>query len=69
VQKEAYFHHTPCITLREETEWRETVEAGWNQLAGYKTKEIVRCLNNKLERREIYEYGTGNAAQKIISLL
>ncbi|MDH6359068.1 UDP-N-acetylglucosamine 2-epimerase (non-hydrolyzing) [Parabacteroides sp. PF5-9] len=69
VQKEAYFHHTPCITLREETEWGETVESGWNQLAGYKTKEILRCLNNKLERRDINEYGTGNAAQKIIGLL
>ncbi|RHR36267.1 UDP-N-acetylglucosamine 2-epimerase (non-hydrolyzing) [Parabacteroides sp. AF18-52] len=69
VQKEAYFHHTPCITLRDETEWVETVEAGWNQIAGYKKENILYCLGNQPERKEIQEYGTGNASKNIIDLL
>ncbi|MCL3852140.1 MULTISPECIES: UDP-N-acetylglucosamine 2-epimerase (non-hydrolyzing) [Parabacteroides] len=69
VQKEAYFHHTPCITLRNETEWVETVEAGWNQIAGYKKQNILHCLENNPIRKEIIEYGTGNASDLIIGLL
>lgn len=69
VQKEAYFHHTPCITLRDETEWVETVEAGWNQIAGYKKQHILHCLENTPIRKEIPEYGTGNASKQIIGLL
>jgi len=69
VQKEAYFHHTPCITLREETEWVETVEAGWNQIAGYKTIDILHCIETHPARKEISEYGTGHAAESIVNLL
>lgn len=69
VQKEAYFHRTPCITLREETEWIETITAGWNQLAGYQTEKILNCLTTHPERKEIYEYGDGNTARKIVALL
>lgn len=69
VQKEAYFHRTPCITLREETEWTETIEAGWNRLAGYKTGKIIQSLHIESERREIEEYGDGHAAEKIIKAL
>lgn len=60
LQKEAYFHRVPCVTLRGETEWVETVNNGWNRLwtvADYKP------------RREIAEYGDGHAAQKIVGLL
>ena len=46
VQKESYLAHVPCITLREETEWIETVDSGWNQLAGVSTEKIVELVNN-----------------------
>jgi UDP-GlcNAc3NAcA epimerase len=66
VQKEAYFHHTPCVTLREETEWTETVEAGWNQLAGFKTDNILDCLTRSHLGSDIREYGNGNAAAEMV---
>lgn len=69
IQKEAYFQRTPCITLREETEWTETVDAGWNQLAGYNKETILQCLDTHPIRKEITDYGTGNASQLIIDLL
>jgi UDP-GlcNAc3NAcA epimerase len=69
IQKEAYFHRTPCITLREETEWTETVDAGWNQIAGYTIEKIIECIENEPEKSEIKEYGKGNAAEKIVNAI
>lgn len=69
IQKEAYFHKTPCITLRNETEWTETIDAGWNQLSGYSRENIVRCYNTSLPTHTITEYGHGDAADKIIELI
>jgi UDP-GlcNAc3NAcA epimerase len=69
VQKEAYFHRTPCVTLRDETEWLETVEAGWNRIAGFNTEKIIECLGENTERREIKEYGDGRAAEKIVNAI
>jgi len=41
IQKEAYIFKVPCITLRENTEWVETVEDGWNLLVGAESERIV----------------------------
>lgn len=60
LQKEAYFHRVPCVTLRAETEWIETITHGWNRL--WSVDDYQPC-------REITEYGSGNCAEKIINIL
>ena len=66
VQKEAYMLGVPCITLRENTEWVETVEAGWNVLVGARRGEIVRAIREFApgERRESI-FGGGDASALI----
>jgi UDP-N-acetylglucosamine 2-epimerase len=70
VQKEAYWLGRPCITLRDRTEWVETVDAGWNRLVGANTElivEAVRELREPADRPALY--GEGDAAARIAALL
>ena len=70
VQKEAYFHGVPCVTLRDETEWVETVAAGWNVLAGADTAAIVdaaKTITPPAVRPDIY--GGPGVADRCVDVL
>jgi UDP-N-acetylglucosamine 2-epimerase len=70
VQKEAYFLSKPCVTLRDRTEWTETVEAGWNVVVDADSAQIADALRSfrpKGVRPKLY--GDGHAAEKIVGLL
>ena len=71
MQKEAYFHQVPCITLRDETEWVETVDAGSNQLVGANTELILSAWRNANPSSGQTEtlYGNGDAAKKTVDSL
>ena len=49
VQKEAFWLSVPCVTLRDDTEWTETVQSGWNVLSGIETEDIIRAVQTFLE--------------------
>jgi len=70
LQKEAYWHGVPCITVREETEWVETVESGWNLLIGPNREKLNKALQKftSFSNRPDF-YGNGHASEKIVSLI
>ncbi|MEK9138663.1 MAG: UDP-N-acetylglucosamine 2-epimerase (non-hydrolyzing) [Bacteroidota bacterium] len=70
VQKEAYCLKTPCVTLRNETEWVETLEGGWNVLAGVNPESIVNAARASLPTAmQRQPYGDGRASKKIADIL
>lgn len=71
VQKEAYFTGRPCITLREATEWTETVEAGWNILVGADREKITKAIKefNPKGKPDLKIFGDGQAASKIARII
>jgi UDP-N-acetylglucosamine 2-epimerase len=80
IQKEAYLLKVPCITLRDTTEWPETVESGWNSLAGSDPRNLQSHLIRALKKYEELAasrfraekcavYGKGDAAQQILTCL
>jgi UDP-N-acetylglucosamine 2-epimerase (non-hydrolysing) len=70
VQKEAYYLETPCVTLREETEWVETVECGWNVLVGADAERIERALAcHRAPPEHPSLYGDGEAARRLVEVM
>ncbi len=71
VQKEAFFYRVPCVTTRDETEWVETVESGWNVLVGSDANKIVDAVVRHAQRvkLDISPYGQGDAAERILDVL
>ena len=69
VQKEAFFFGVPCVTMRDETEWVETVELGWNKITGSNAARIVEAVETFVEDppsvTAAKPYGDGKAAVKI----
>lgn len=72
VQKEAFFHRVPCVTVRTETEWTELVELGWNRLAPPdSTDRIVEAVADAVGSRgeDAAPYGDGEAAARVATVI
>jgi UDP-GlcNAc3NAcA epimerase len=72
VQKEAFFYRVPCVTLRDETEWVELVESGWNRLVSPVNVDALVCTALQAigsEGSDIAPYGDGKASERIVEVL
>lgn len=70
VQKEAFFYGVPCVTMRDETEWTETIAARWNVLVGADADKIVSAVISAREGSQgVAPYGSGKASADIVRAL
>lgn len=73
LQKEAFFLNVPCVTLRDETEWIETLRTGMNTLAGTSESKILRAVHEQervtLKKREQLNFGDGSASERILNIM
>lgn len=72
IQKEAYYLNAPCITLRDESEWVETVDVGWNFIVGVNQDKFISAYSSCTAVREQKHpelYGDGKTAEKIVDIL
>jgi UDP-GlcNAc3NAcA epimerase len=72
LQKEAYFFQKPCITIRDQTEWTELVDAGYNDVVGVSKEKIIESKRKFIAGKPKFDnglYGTGDAAERIVETL
>jgi len=72
IQKEAYWFKVPCITLREETEWVETVQTGWNVIVGADEQSIIKAVSGADKVQDVCQktiYGNGDACNRICEII
>jgi UDP-N-acetylglucosamine 2-epimerase (non-hydrolysing)/UDP-GlcNAc3NAcA epimerase len=69
LQKEAYLAGVPCITLRNSTEWIETVETGWNVLVDLDVEAALAALERQVPAERPHLYGDGHAAERVVDAL
>ena len=70
MQKEAYFYQVPCITMRPETEWVETLRDGWNVLVGSDKAKILEAIAGfSPNHKQSSHYGDGKSSEKIAQIL
>jgi UDP-GlcNAc3NAcA epimerase len=72
LQKEAYFFGKPCVTLRDETEWVELAEHGFNRVAGTDPKKICEAFSEMMHKKldfSVRLYGKGDAGKRIVSVI
>lgn len=69
VQKEAYLLSVPCVTMRDRTEWTETVDTGWNVLVDLNVDAALAALDNQPPAERPQLYGGGHAAERVAETL
>ena len=69
VQKEAYFAGVPCVTLRDTTEWVETIETGWNVLVDLDRAAALTALQTAPPAQRPQLYGDGHAGERVVEAI